>query len=435
MDGQSPSFLEALDARATEIADACTACGACVRVCPTTGPAHVDVSDPTATARGVIDLLRGGPGNASAEAFASSCSLSGDCIDACEYGINPRFMLSLARRAMKDRVAPIEARRAGVKSYLTMSRGVKVLSRLQLPPEMLVRLGQSGEAAEAADAAPPDVVFYTGCNILKTPHIALLALDILDALEVTYRVVGGPKSCCGVLHQRAGDTKAAGRMAGKTIAEWADIGASEVVSWCATCQVQFSEGSIPTYERVNGPVAFDMNPFLLFLDRNLDRLAPMMTVSVPRRVAVHTLPGNRGVTAAAYRILAAVPGLEVVDLGRPQVGLMSNYLDPIPGLRQEIIGGLADAAEAAGVGTLVSVYHGCHRQMTDFEVDRRFEVVNILELIGDAMGVHETDVFKRLKFMRDADAIMADAGELIAANGLDPAETRDVVLKEMVARS
>ena len=31
----------------------------------------------------------------------------------------------------------------------------------------------------------PDFVFYTGCNVLKTPHIALLALDIMDALGVS----------------------------------------------------------------------------------------------------------------------------------------------------------------------------------------------------------------------------------------------------------
>jgi Tripartite tricarboxylate transporter family receptor len=33
---------------------------------------------------------------------------------------------------------------------------------------------------------------------LKTPHIALLALDIMDALGVTYRVMGGPTHCCGI---------------------------------------------------------------------------------------------------------------------------------------------------------------------------------------------------------------------------------------------
>ena len=46
-----------------------------------------------------------------------------------------------------------------------MSRGVRILSRLQLPPETLDRV--RGQPATLRQS-PPDVVFYTGCNILKT---------------------------------------------------------------------------------------------------------------------------------------------------------------------------------------------------------------------------------------------------------------------------
>ena len=47
--------------------------------------------------------------------------------------------------------------------------------------------------------------------MLKTPHIALLALDIMDVLGVTYRVMGGPTHCCGVMQLRAGDVEMSGR--------------------------------------------------------------------------------------------------------------------------------------------------------------------------------------------------------------------------------
>jgi len=41
-------------------------------------------------------------------------------------------------------------------------------------------------------------------------------------------------------------------------------------------------------------------------------------------------------------------------------------------------------------------------------------------------------VFKRLKLMQDADAIMADAGALIDEHGLDPEEVRDVVIHDLL---
>ena len=50
--------------------------------------------------------------------------------------------------------------------------------------EVLERLGQKSEAVSTPVEAP-DFVFCTGCNVPKTPHIALLALDIRMCFGVT----------------------------------------------------------------------------------------------------------------------------------------------------------------------------------------------------------------------------------------------------------
>src|SRR5271170_4887379 len=211
---EAASFETALEARVEEILDRCTRCGACVEACPMPGPAGLDVSDPKAVVGGVLELLAGGAGTPTAERWAAVCSGSGSCIPACQDGVNPRLMLSLARLAVQKRATPDERRRAGHAGFTQMTRGVRVLSRLQLSPELLARFGP--EAAPASDA-PPELVFYTGCNLLKTPHIALLCLDVLDALGVRYRVTGGPGNCCGVLQMRGGDLAASGRIAYRTL--------------------------------------------------------------------------------------------------------------------------------------------------------------------------------------------------------------------------
>src|SRR5205823_3201894 len=174
MDGMSGSgeaidFLDTFRARGAAIADACTRCGDCFRACPMTEPAGIGEADPTATAAAIVDLITGGAGNDDAVAWAEACSGSGYCIPACTHGINPRFMVQLARGFARRNTgsAPLPARwRQG---FQTMSRGVRVLSRLQLPPETLARFAPPREVR----TSPPDVVFYTGCNVLKTPHIAL----------------------------------------------------------------------------------------------------------------------------------------------------------------------------------------------------------------------------------------------------------------------
>ena len=94
-------FEAALNDRVSDMLDACTRCGKCVEVCPSVRPARIAEADPAAVISGVIDLIRTGDGPEAARQWASSCMLSGACIEACDYGVNPRFLLAMARGAMR----------------------------------------------------------------------------------------------------------------------------------------------------------------------------------------------------------------------------------------------------------------------------------------------------------------------------------------------
>ena len=77
-----------------------------------------------------------------------------------------------------------ERRRQGVTRFRDLSARCDHAVATAARREVLERLGQKSASA-ATPAETPDFVFYTGCNVLKTPHIALLALDIMDVLGVT----------------------------------------------------------------------------------------------------------------------------------------------------------------------------------------------------------------------------------------------------------
>src|SRR3954468_2503934 len=166
-------FEAALAGRVDDMLDACTRCGACFSACPIAGPAGLGEADPHATVSGVLDILRLGNGPAEAERWAHACMLSGECIKACDYGVNPRFLLAMARLALAKQNEPRERRKAGVQNFRRMSEDVGVLSHLQLSDDALERRAQKPTGRLPADSDElPDVVFYTGCNVLKTPHIA-----------------------------------------------------------------------------------------------------------------------------------------------------------------------------------------------------------------------------------------------------------------------
>ena len=450
------AFADSLAERAADVLDACTRCGRCVEVCPMVEPAGLDAAQAPGIVSGVLDLIAGGAGAEDAARWANVCTGSGYCIPACAHGVNPRFMLGLARTASRTRGGDSAAQREGAEIFSGMSRGVRILSRMQLPPDLLARITNrrrtdpapipvrasdtasalvsgTDPAPEAAPAPAPDVVFYTGCNVLRTPHIALLCLDVLDTLGVRYEVMGGPSHCCGIFQYRSGDTAGAGRVGFNTIARLGGAGASKVLSWCPSCQTQLGEVTLPSHAGTNGGSPFDLTPCIQFIADRLDRLAPLMIHRVERRVALHERPVLPKVVESARRILNAIPGLDLVDLDVPRVGTMSNSLSVLPDFKTKLREREFEAAEAAGVDTLATIFHACHREICHFESGRSFEIVNFMELLGESLGIRREDVYKRLKLMQDIDAIVRDSEDLIVRHGLDLEQVRDVIHADMLS--
>ena len=147
---QTGTFEAALKARADAMADACTRCGKCVEVCPATEAAGLTVEqrqDPVQVIDGIIDIVRHGQGNEAARKWASGCLLSGECIKACDYGVNPRFLLYMARIAMAHAKETVAQRRDGVEAFRKVAREVTHLSQMQLDDALLARLGQGAKQA------------------------------------------------------------------------------------------------------------------------------------------------------------------------------------------------------------------------------------------------------------------------------------------------
>jgi heterodisulfide reductase subunit D len=413
-------FEQALDRRVAEVLERHTACGACLEVCPMPGPAGIDASEPGAIAAGVLHILRGATEPAASARWAAVCSGSGHCIQACQHGVNPGFMLTMAQLAMQHRMDGADRRRDAFARFTGMTIGVRVLSRLQLPPELLTRFRDDGELEERAD-----LVFYTGRNLLKTPHIALLCFDIMESLSDRYRMMGGPSHCCGILQFPAGDLATSGQVASRTVERLGGGAGGRMLSWCSTCQVQLGEVAAPG----KTDTRLDVQPFLIFLAERLDELRSLLKHPVRKRVGLHEQPGVTGVAQAASAILQAVPGLDFVDLRQPPVGYMCNKLNAVPEFKRELHRGQLQAAADAGVTTLAAIY--CHRELCSHERDWPFEVVNFLEVLGESMGLIRPDLFRRLELTQAVDAIPADRAALLESDHVGLDEARDVILADM----
>jgi ferredoxin len=161
--------LDALRRRVDETLDACTRCGKCVAACPMVEPAGIDLGNDAVNAPaivgGILDLLAGGEGTPDAARWAQVCTNSGKCIPACDYGANPRFMVNMARVAVKAKLGDGEVRRAAHHYFNTMSRGTRVISRLQLAPEVVARLNPPLRE-KAGTVTPPYHTDDANCHSL-----------------------------------------------------------------------------------------------------------------------------------------------------------------------------------------------------------------------------------------------------------------------------
>ena len=419
-----PVTLEAyFESQAQYLTDRCTRCGKCVEVCPIVHTEYTPLKDaePVGVITGVVEFLRGKALSKEAENWTELCMGSGECITHCPEHINPRLMLAIALtriRAQKSERG--ENPQDGF--YKRMSQIIKLATGLQMSPEQYRRVtGSGGNKAQA------DLVMYLGCNVLRTPVIVFSVMDILDRLGVDYAMLGGVANCCGLVHLKLhGDVESTDVIASGTIDKLAAFGARKVLHWCPSCVMQFGE----TLKGLR-PHSFEFEHFSEYLANKLTTLREMFVQPIRRRVALHHHDGGMGIHQNVGRLLAAIPGLEVVPIEEHHNWAYScgpGALGNVQAAREASHRQTLEAAVTAGADMLVTLYHTCHRDLCAFEGQYPLEVKNWTSLVAVAMGLPEhEDRYKRYKLYNDINAILEDGKEFLQAHKLDVSAIREVL--------
>ena len=401
-------FLEDQTAR---VASACTGCARCVEVCPVVPYAGLGAAAPAAVVGGVLDVLRHGADlTGDSATWAHQCNGCGACIPACPEGVNPRTMLMLANTA--------DARRgtATPQLFRKMARGIRLMAAMQLLPAELDRLLQPPPARDVP------VVFYLGCNAIRTPHVLFNAMYVLDALAIDYEVVGGPAACCGIIHSKwEGKVGAGGKVTDGTLDRFASYRPQKVLSWCPSCQLHVGE-TLAGFRQVS----FDFDHVTKFLVEQEAALRQRLTTPVPMRVLLHVHEGMADLGDNVRRLLDAVPGLTIVDtVAETGYTCGGSGADRSPALKAAQRAETLARAGAPEVDALVTLYHGCHMQLAAAGREHGFAVVNFTDLLVRGLGgtPHE-DALEALSLLDDWHAVVAHAAPHLQANGIkfDPAQ-------------
>ena len=416
-----------LDAQAERLTNLCTQCGKCVEVCPVVheGSPLLAEAEPARVIGDVVDLLRGGAASDYASTWAEMCTGSGECITHCPESINPRLMLSIALNRVRVAQSARGENPVG-DFYGRMSQIIKLAAGMQMSPERYKHI-----TGRVRDNRHVDIVFYLGCNVLRTPVIVFTAMDILDRLGVDYAMLGGASNCCGIVHLKFhGDAEGAGKIGGNTIDKLAAFEPEKVLHWCPSCVLQFGE----TVEGFK-PQPFEFQHFARFLLSRLDDFKGSYQ-PVPRRVALHRHDGGLGIDRSVETILTAIPELELLAFDEHEhwayscgPGALNNVEDMRRAAHQQTV----RSAVNAGADTLATLYHTCHRDLCVFEGQFPIKVHNWTEIVAEALGLPaQEDRYKRIKLHAEISAAIEDSREFIEANKLD-LKSLEAILPHLMA--
>lgn len=388
-----------------ELLSACTRCGRCVEVCPVvplgaaaTQPASAVVANAAAFMLGQQALEE------PASDWIHACHGCGLCLPACPENVNPRRMLMLAniRDAERESRTPQLFRR--------MARAVKLMIAMQVVPAEFSRLFMPPTPRQA------EVIFYVGCNALRTPHLLFNSMYVLDALGVDYEVLGGPSSCCGVIATKwEGQLAAGGKVTSNTLSRMEGFGGAKVLNWCPTCDIHLNETMGGFRSR-----RFEFDHLTDYFVQRGDELQRLFTQALPRRVVLHAHAGLPQVGRNVEALLRSIPGLEVLE-----TVLESSYTcggsgcGKAPELRDREHAHLLERVKASGADTLVTLYHGCHMAFMGHEEPGTLDVLNFTDLLAQALGLApHVDQLKHYRLLEDWKAVVEEAQPLLKANGL-----------------
>ena len=275
-----------------------------------------------------------------------------------------------------------------------------------------------------------DIVLYLGCNVLRTSHMVRTVTAIFDRLGLDYVAVGGPTYCCGIQHEKQGDTASAKGMSLSTIRMFERFTPREIVMWCPSCIYFYDE-----VQHLPMPVPF--RQAAEFLVEQLPRLT--FSQEVRQRVALHSHVASeprRREGAAGRRLLEAVPGLTFVPIEpEPRFGRICTIdvqkevgVDAWNGMVRDEIA----RAHAGGADTLATIYHGCQRLLCGFEAGAPLTIEHYLSVFARGLGIEFEDTYKRWTLSGDPAAILAEASPCMEANAVDPGRARAFVERTFV---
>ena len=415
------------DAPSQDDMSRCVHCGFCLQECPT----YLQLGIETDSPRGRIHLLQAlTDGRVEATPALTDhldlCLQCRACETACPSGVPfGRIMESGRAMILQQGTAPRSWRfrafllrqllpypkrlsalfgllrvyqRSGLQRLLRASRLLRILpGGLSEAESMLPRLPSSGYNMNRADARPSSstkkVAMLTGCvmpHLYARTHEATVRVLARHGVEV----VDVPEQrCCGALSIHAGDRVTGRDLARRNIDAFLEAGVDAIVVNSAGCGATLSEygelmeqdNAYAAKARRFSALVTDVNEFVANIGIQAPRAA--LNVRVTYQDSCHLVHGQK-VRSAPRQLLAAIPGLELVEMETPDrcCGSAGIYSLAQQEMSMSVLDDKMRDVAATETSVIATANPGCMMQL---EAGLRRQglkgrVVHVVELLDEA---------------------------------------------------
>ncbi len=414
--------------------DACTRCGECLTWCPVYDQ---DAKEAIIPRRKVIDFLKiakaqqgflakimrnpkiSAPlksmlgrilryqtiGKTEIDDFVQNlyeCSTCGQCEVVCPAHIETVTLWEELRRIIVQAgLGPLEAQKALVKSVKAFD------NPWQQPRAARVKWARRAKKDGLIQKLPREVrktkakvLLFFGCTAsydVNVKQVAVNTINILEALNIDYGILGSEEKCCASVLLRMGDPEHE-RVFKENIDLFNSLGIETLISSCSGCFKTIMQD----YPRV-APLNFEVLHTIEFLARLLKQGKLVFPHAVDRTVTFHDpchLGRATGGFEAPRMIMEAIPGLNLVEMPRNREysrccgaggGLKAGY----PDIQNKMAQRRVREAEATGAENLVSCCPFCFQGLNIgiTAVESQLMMRDISSLVAESLLGY--DVFEK----------------------------------------
>lgn len=423
----SPAALRLREELDKQLLKQCVHCGLCLDFCPTYRVLGLENDSPRGRIFQVRQVYEGriSPDDPRFRQHIYQCLDCRACQTACPSGVQYGRIIEAAR-SISAPPSPAERRlgRAVLNGIFTSNRALDVvglalrlydrtpLRRLVRTTGLLSRLGRLGEleamlpplqggllpgrlpeVTAAVGERRYRVGFISGCVMGRMqPETNRATVRVLarNGCEV---VTPAEQVCCGALHNHVGQREAARELARRNIAVFERLALDAVIVNAAGCGSTLKEyGDLLAHdprwaERARSFAAKvrDVNEFLASIDLRPPQRA--LRKRVTYQDACHLAHGQ-GIRQQPRALLAAIPGLELVEMKEPDAccGSAGIYNLTHPDLSQQILASKLDNLAATGAELVVAANPGCAFQLAAGIRQRGLpmQVAHTMDLLDEA---------------------------------------------------